>query len=276
MLDVPPDRDELPLPDWCSEIEETYGDLFYTQVWKDHKKWASFFDVVAKRARYSYIVEGLIVLANKYYKLYQDRGYRTFEDYRKKEIKKSKWQCNQLVKAAQVAWHLICQGFEEIPNCVAQATRLLESARKKNKGEPDVLGGWEKCLDAAETADRHVTANFIEAVVTETPEEKRKQINLPMPVYKALEKKAKRLGMTVAEYLGGLAEEEESGTPQEPTPEGEHLQDEISTQENNTTEHDTRATQAVFTDKAKLGGGCCTEVQRTRPESGVCYPEPPY
>ncbi|NES08161.1 MAG: hypothetical protein F6K22_38560 [Okeania sp. SIO2F4] len=275
-LDIPPDREELPLPDWCSEIKDTYHELFYFQRWKEDEKWAAFFDVVAKRARYSYIIEGMVVLANKYYKLYQDRGYKTFEEYRKKEVKKSKWQCNQLVKAAKISWHLICQGFEEIPNCVSQAIRLLESAIKRDKHEPDVVGGWERCVEAAQEADRHITANFIEAVVTENPEEKRKQVNLPIPVYKGLEKKAKRLGMTLAEYLKKLAQEEESEPPQGPTPEGEHLQNESFAQNNNTTEHDTRTSQTVFTDQGKLGGECCAEILRTRPEFGVCYPEPPY
>ncbi|MGK7914565.1 MAG: hypothetical protein AB4038_03340 [Prochloraceae cyanobacterium] len=275
-LELPVRHEESPWTPWFDEIEEIYHSLFYHQQWKDDEVWAKEYDILAKKARYAYVIDGLVIAANKYYKIYKDKGYKTFEEYCTREVEKSEWQCNQAARAAQVSWHLICKGFEKIPSCVAQAARLLESAVKKDKKHPDVAGAWKKCLDAVHCTGKSITSNLIEAVVLETPEDKSKQLKIPLPVYKGLEKKAKRLGKTVTEYLEELAKEEEPEPQVEPTPEQDNHTEPESQTNCNTQTNDTRATKAVSPFETERRTRSSYEVCEPSRDPRLCEPFIPY
>ncbi|NEQ74129.1 MAG: hypothetical protein F6K23_14425 [Okeania sp. SIO2C9] len=268
----PPDQDELPLPPWANDCLKTFWQLFGNEVWREGKEAVEVLNFDAKLARHAYIQEGMILRAFQIYKLYRDLGYKSFQDYCLKEVGKKAWQCKQLMKAAMTGWHLLCEGFEKLPNCVAQASALLTNSCK-GESDGNIIADWQKCIDIAATEKKPMTAHFIESVLDPDAHKKTKQVKLPFEVWEAFKKKADREGISVQEYLEKLSKEEESEPQEEKsTPQAEAPTEYQGESEYNT-DNDSRATSAVQTDNRELGHPSCQEI--TRPSQFVRLPDDP-
>ncbi|NEO54109.1 MAG: hypothetical protein F6K54_14075 [Okeania sp. SIO3B5] len=246
----PPDQDELPLPPWAQDCLNTFYQLFDNQVWREGKDAIEILNFEAKLARHAYIQEGMILRAFQIYKLYRDLGYKSFQDYCLKEVGKKVWQCKQLIKAAMTGWHLLCEGFEKLPNCVAQASVLFTKACKEGI-DGDVVGDWQKCIDIATKEKKPMTSHFIESVLDPDSHKKTKQVKLPYEVWQAFKKKADRAGLSVQEYLEQLSKEGES----EPQEEESTLEDDTPAenqgQSQYSTDNDTRTISTVHPDNGQ-------------------------
>ncbi|GGA39001.1 hypothetical protein [Okeania sp. KiyG1] len=248
----PPNQDEMPLPDWAGDCLNTFCQLFEHEVWREGKQAIETLHFEAKLAGHAYIKEGMILRAFQIYKLYRCLGYRTFQDYCLKEIGKKVWRCKQLMEAAMTGWHLLCEGFQKLPNCVAQASALRAKSEKEGI-DGDITADWQKCIDMAATEGEQMTAHYIEAVLDPDSIKKTKQVKLPFEVWQALKKKADRLGLSVQEYLEQLSREEESEPQEEePTPEDE-APAENQGQDQHNTEDDTGTISTVQTDNGERG-----------------------
>lgn len=248
----PPNQNELPLPLWAKPCFETFNRLFGDEVWREGRDAIKDLNFDAKLAGHAYIQEGMILRAFQIYKLYRELGYKSFQDYCLKEVGKAVWRCKQLIDAAMAGWHLLCQGFEELPNCVAQATSLLNHARKKGV-DGDIKADWQKCIDGAVAEKKAITADFIESVLDPDSHKKTKQVKLPFEVWQAFKKKADREGISVQEYLEKLSKEEESEPQEEELTPEEEASTENQGQDQHNTDNDARATSAVQTDYEKRG-----------------------
>ncbi|MDF0552825.1 hypothetical protein [Kamptonema sp. UHCC 0994] len=74
----------------------------------------------------SYISIGYFLDRMRYHKLYKTQGFKSFKDYCLKALRKSANYCTKIISAAQVCIELAAAGFEQIPNCVAQALPLVK------------------------------------------------------------------------------------------------------------------------------------------------------
>ncbi|NEN89776.1 MAG: hypothetical protein F6K48_13015 [Okeania sp. SIO3H1] len=255
----PPDQDELPLPLWAQDCLNTFNQLFWNEVWREGQDAIEILHFEAKLAGHAYIKEGMILRAFQLYKLYRDLGYKTFQDYCLKEVGKKAWQCKQLIKAAMTGWHLLCEGFQKLPNCVAQASALLVKSTKEGT-DGDIAADWQKCIDIAVTEGKPMTAHFIESVLDPDSVKKTKQIKLPFEVWRAFKKKANRAGLSVQEYLERLANEEDSESLEEESTQEDETPAESEEQDQHSTDNDTRTTSTVQNDRKELGDSICDEI----------------
>ena len=107
-----------------------------------------------------------------------------------------------LSKAARVTITLAHVGFEILPNCEAQASKLV-------KFLPDPLllvDKWQEVLDAV---PKHlITANAIGEVFGEKP--KKQKLSISPKLKQKLQRKANELGISLEELLEELLGEDES------------------------------------------------------------------
>ncbi|MDJ0577780.1 MAG: hypothetical protein QNJ65_21795, partial [Xenococcaceae cyanobacterium MO_234.B1] len=67
---------------------------------------------------------GLVADAVRRYRLYKGKFAR-WQDYCQSEIGKSVWQVKRIINAAKVVIELAEAGFEQLPTCEAQASKLV-------------------------------------------------------------------------------------------------------------------------------------------------------
>ena len=142
---------------------------------------------------------GLVAEKVRYLKLWQGK-FSSFADYCQKDIGKTHWQISRIIKAARVTITLVRAGFDILPNCEAQASKLV-----KFLSDPLLLvEKWREVLDAV---PKHlITANAIGEVFGEEP--KKQRLNIPTELYQRLKLKAQELGISVEELLKEFLEEE--------------------------------------------------------------------
>ncbi|NET46742.1 hypothetical protein [Okeania sp. SIO2B3] len=271
----PPNQEELPLPPWAEDCLNTFHQLFWNEVWREGQDAIEILHFEAKLAGHAYIKEGMILRAFQIYKLYRDLGYRTFQDYCFKEVGKKVWQCKQLMKAAMTGWQLLCEGFEKLPNCVAQASALRAKSEKEGI-DGDVAADWQRCIDMAVTEAKPITAHFIESVLDPGSAKETKQIKLPYEVWRAFQKKASRAGLSVQEYLEKLANEGDSEPQEEESTQEDDPPAESEEQDQHNTGNDTRTTSTVQNDRKKLGSPSCDEISGSNQFIGILDDPIPY
>lgn len=74
--------------------------------------------------RLSYVRNGLLLAKLKFLKLYKNFGDGTFATFCREQLKITRWQVNDNIKAARVTMELIYAGFEVVPTNVSQAIAL--------------------------------------------------------------------------------------------------------------------------------------------------------
>lgn len=222
-FEMPPPPEEL--PEWADSYFYKFQQCFWDELWKEGGSAIATLEREMIEARYSYIKEGMILEAFYLGGCYKDFGFKTFKNYCVKRLKKSYFCAKQLISGARMAWHLLCEGFTELPDNVSQASRLGKVA-KENKEEYDpVVASWTKVLESASQKAQALTANFIEEAVTGVKPEPKANVKLPKKLWEKLTKKAKKLGKTPQELLEELVssdeEDEISVDPSSAEPESE-------------------------------------------------------
>ena len=74
--------------------------------------------------RLAYVKNGLVLAKLKFMKLYKNFGDGTFASFCKNNLKITRWQVNDNIKAAKVTMELIYAGFEVLPTNISQAIAL--------------------------------------------------------------------------------------------------------------------------------------------------------
>lgn len=78
--------------------------------------------------RLAYVRNGLLVAKLKFLKLYKNFGDGTFATFCREQLKITRWQVNDNIKAARVCLELIYAGFEILPTNISQAIALASLA----------------------------------------------------------------------------------------------------------------------------------------------------
>ena len=74
--------------------------------------------------RLAYVRNGLLLAKLKFLKLYKNFGDGTFATFCREQLKITRWQVNDNIKAARVTMELIYAGFEILPTNISQAVAL--------------------------------------------------------------------------------------------------------------------------------------------------------
>ncbi|MDF0551719.1 hypothetical protein PY364_01215, partial [Kamptonema sp. UHCC 0994] len=166
----------------------------------------------------SYIRIGYFLDRMRYHKLYKTQGFKSFKDYCLKALRKSANYCTKIICAAQVCLNLAAAGFEQLPNCVAQALPLVKFNTVDEYGNSTLAEKWQKVLDET-PPNQPITSTQITEILDETPPEtKPQQVKLKAETYAKLEKIAKAKGITVREVIDELADLLLNEIEAEPTP----------------------------------------------------------
>ena len=74
--------------------------------------------------RLAYVRNGLLLAKLKFLKLYKNFGDGTFATFCREQLKITRWQVNDNIKASRVCMELIYAGFEILPTNISQAVAL--------------------------------------------------------------------------------------------------------------------------------------------------------
>jgi len=193
------------------DVELLYEDQYITYEWATNE---------IKQNLLNWVRVGLVAAKVRYYKLWKDK-FSSWQEYCEKELGKAKWQISKTIKAARAMIYLAEAGFETLPTCEAQMSKLLKAAPK----ETDMIESWRKVLE--EVPKHLISANAIGRVFGEEPQKKR--ISVKSDLHERLERKARDLGISVEQLLEGWLEEDEVVEPnshhesstEEPSEDGE-------------------------------------------------------
>ncbi|MDY7005453.1 MAG: hypothetical protein SWX82_16360 [Cyanobacteriota bacterium] len=208
------------LPQWADGHLDKFCDLFWHETWKNGDEAIASLEIDMLADRYAYIKEGMALRAFQIYKLYENLGYKTFKQYCVKSLKKSVYYVKQVIKAAQISWDLILQGFTELPDNVSQAIRLASSVTQVSEEADETTSCWQEVLDKAKHQSKPITANYIETTITGETVNPLATAKLPRDVWDKLRDQAKRQGVKpeklLEEIVGNYLDPK-----QEPDPETE-------------------------------------------------------
>ncbi|MGD1712860.1 hypothetical protein [Dapis sp. BLCC M172] len=194
------------LPSWAVRIEKAFCDCFLERHWLRKAEDITQKQLEMIEARYSYIKEGIYLQSFRMFKAYQGRGFKTFRQYCEQGIKKPYIWAKNTIKAAQISWGLLMQGFTELPDNVSQAVRFAESNKKVEEQKPDMGENWKEVLNAARKQKKPLTANFIERNIVGEISESMATAKLPRDVWEKLAEKAHKKGKSTQKLLKEIVE----------------------------------------------------------------------
>ena len=196
LVGSPPDPLYDPLPPSVEDL------LIYDQELNDECPYITFEWATheIKNHLLNWVRVGLVADKVRYYKLWQGK-FANWSEYCHKVLGKASWQIKKTIEAAKTTLYLARAGFDVLPTCEAQASKLA----KFTKLGDDLITAWHKVLDAV---PKHlITANAIGEVFGEEP--KKQRLNIPTELYQRLKLKAQELGISLEKLLEEFLEEDE-------------------------------------------------------------------
>ena len=94
--------------------------------------------------RLAYVRNGLLLAKLKFMKLYKNFGDGTFASFCREQLKITRWQVNDNIKAARVTMELIYAGFEILPTNISQAIALASLV-----GD-ELVHAWRSIIESIE------------------------------------------------------------------------------------------------------------------------------
>lgn len=156
---------------------------------------AGYIEFEFQSNRLAYVRNGLLLAKLKYLKLYKEFGDGTFSSFCRERLQITRWQVNDMIKAAGVAMKLVYAGFEILPKNISQAIAL--ASLKGNK----LVKSWRKVIETI--APDKITHKSIRnllfpatelAVTTAT-------IQVSRTLHESIHQEAAKRGMSIADLL---------------------------------------------------------------------------
>ena len=94
--------------------------------------------------RLAYVRNGLLLAKLKFMKLYKNFGDGTFSTFCREQLKITRWQVNDNIKAARVAMELMYAGFKILPSNISQAIALA------NLEGDGLVHAWRSVIESIE------------------------------------------------------------------------------------------------------------------------------
>ncbi|NEQ74478.1 MAG: hypothetical protein F6K23_16415 [Okeania sp. SIO2C9] len=209
------------LPNWADGYLDKFCDLFWDNTWKEGDEATASLEIDMLADRYAYIKEGMALRAFQIYKLYKDLGYKTFKEYCLKGLKKSVYYVKRVIKAAQISWSLMLEGFTELPDNVSQAQKLASSAGRVSSEVDETVNCWQEVLGKAKQESKPITATYIETTITGETTPPLATAKLPRDVWDKLKVQAKQQGVKpeklLEEIVGNYLGQEQDSDPETET-----------------------------------------------------------
>ncbi|NEP82675.1 MAG: hypothetical protein F6K39_33715, partial [Okeania sp. SIO3B3] len=213
------------LPNWADGYLDKFCDLFWDNTWFEGDEAIASLEIDMLADRYAYIKEGMALRAFQIYKLYENLGYKTFKEYCLKGLKKSVYYVKRVIKAAQISWSLMLEGFTELPDNVSQAQKLANSASQISSEVDETVSCWQEVLGKAKEESKAITATYIETTIIGETISPLATAKLPRDVWDKLRAQAKQQGVKpeklLEEIIGNYLDESsepETQTESEPEP----------------------------------------------------------
>ena len=191
LVGIPPDPFYDPLPPSVEELLIYKEELDYESPWITYE-WATN---EIKEHLLNWVRVGLVADKIRYLKLWQSK-FRSWQEYCQEALSKTQWQIARTIKAARVTITLACAGFEILPTCEAQASKLV-----KFLSDPQAL--IDKWTEVIKSVPKHlITANAIGRVFGEEP--KKEKISLSRELKERLQSRADEIGISVELVISDL------------------------------------------------------------------------
>ena len=150
--------------------------------------------------RLAYVRNGLLLAKLKFLKLYQNFGDGTFATFCREQLKITRWQINDNIKAARVCMELIYAGFEILPTNISQAIALSSLV-----GD-ELVHAWRDVIESIEP-DK-ITHKSIRSLLFPPSE-----LDLPVAtirvtptLHETIHREAADLGISILEFLWAIVQ----------------------------------------------------------------------
>jgi len=146
--------------------------------------------------RFAFIRNGLLIAKAKFFALHKNFGDGTFASFCKEQLHTQRWQVNNGIKAARVCMELIQQGFDVLPNNIAQAMELSKYFQE------ELHDKWQDILE--NIAPNEITAKSIRNHIHPPRKEDRSiaTIKVPVAIHEEIHATAATRGRSIPELLG--------------------------------------------------------------------------
>lgn len=199
--------EDIKLPSWAQTCLDKFQQLFADNIPGDLIENSEPIELEMLSDSYAYIKEGMALKAFQYFKLYTRFGFKTFNEYCSKRLKKKSWWARRIIRAAQVSWSLAVSGTEVLPANASQAYALYESTKKNQDEGKDLFWNWQNVLDESKKTNKPITTGLINKIVEPNKVDMKVSIKLSKDKLVKLDRRAKELGITRKDLLEQIIDE---------------------------------------------------------------------
>ncbi|MBE9046399.1 hypothetical protein IQ255_18645 [Pleurocapsales cyanobacterium LEGE 10410] len=150
--------------------------------------------------RLAYVRNGLLLAKLKFLKLYRNFGDGTFASFCREQLKITRWQVNDNIKAARVAMELIYAGFEILPTNISQAVALASLT-----GE-ELVHAWRSVTESIEPdkiTHKSIKSFLFPPTESDLPTT---TIKVPPTLHESIHAEAAERGMSIVDLIKTMFE----------------------------------------------------------------------
>ena len=150
--------------------------------------------------RLAYVRNGLLLAKLKFLKLYKNFGDGTFASFCREQLKITRWQVNDNIKAARVTMELIYGGFEILPTNISQAIALASFV-----GD-ELVTAWRSVTESIEP-DK-ITHKSIKSFLFPPTQEDlpTTTIEVPPTLHESIHQEAAERGLSIVDLIKAMFE----------------------------------------------------------------------
>ena len=150
--------------------------------------------------RLAYVRNGLLLAKLKFLKLYKNFGDGTFASFCREQLKITRWQINDNIKAARVCMELIYAGFEILPTNISQAIALASLV-----GD-ELIHGWRSVIESIEPdkiTHKSIKSFLFPPTLEDLPTT---TIKVPPTLHESIHAEAAERGISIVELIKAMFE----------------------------------------------------------------------
>ncbi|MEM7594688.1 MAG: hypothetical protein AAF383_24850 [Cyanobacteria bacterium P01_A01_bin.83] len=150
--------------------------------------------------RLAYVRNGLLLAKLKFLKLYKNFGDGTFATFCREQLKITRWQVNDNIKAARVCMELIYAGFEILPTNISQAIALSSLV-----GD-ELVHAWRSVIESIEPdkiTHKSIRSLLFPPTLEDLPTT---TIKVPPTLHENIHAEAAERGMSIVEFIKTMFE----------------------------------------------------------------------
>ena len=150
--------------------------------------------------RLAYVRNGLLLAKLKFLKLYKNFGDGTFATFCREQLKITRWQVNDNIKASRVCMELIYAGFEILPTNISQAIALASLV-----GD-ELVHAWRSVIESIEPdliTHKSIRSFLFPPTESDLPTT---TIKVPPTLHESIHAEAAERGMSIVDLIKAMLE----------------------------------------------------------------------